>query len=376
MTRLNNDFIVQALLHDHSASIGRQKVAREPSLPRRLPPTSYINAVAQDHAKQARRAYVLQQSLASALDTPLDAQPAPAQPLDEARDLPTSSSSNKAQAIADKQLAYGKRHKTGYDSHDVLRCIEKRDAIGLMEIRNHNFQLLLQPVGGVTPLVFCMRQGKNHSDMAILLCGALSRRVNDITDDELSESRPELKAMLRSIRANLRIAITHGLATSDTSLLSSFLQTIIMSEGEKWIQSSSHNVALALRQGPQGRPVHTAQSLVNKWVGRELKQQEIASVSDYLANATGDLVMLGCWSWLTDKVLNGDPIPLYYFARDDRILKTLEERIDSLKKNNSYGRLSKQLQQQIAVTIETLSNRKVGGKERVHELQRQLDAEG
>ncbi|KAK4054538.1 hypothetical protein OIV83_001032 [Microbotryomycetes sp. JL201] len=371
MTRLNNEHMVQELLSHGSSLKGRPKLAHEPALAKRLPPSNYIAALANDHAKQARRAFVLEQSLASAVETPIDAHPA-AQPLSaESRDPP------KAQQVADRRLSYAlnnKRHRTGYDSHDVLRCIEKRDAVGLMEIRNANFALLLQPVGGVTPLVFCMRQGKTHSDMAILLCGALSRRVNDITDDELSESRPELKAMLRSIRANLRIAITHGLATSDTSLLSSFLQTIIMSEGDRWIQSASHTVALALRRGPQGRPVHTATSLVNKWVGRELKQQEIASVSEYLANAAGDLVLLGCWSVVTDKVLNGEPIPLYYFARDDRILKALEERIDGLKKNNTYIRLSKQLREQIASSVRVLSDRKIGGKERVHQLQNELDA--
>ncbi|KAK4056655.1 hypothetical protein OIO90_002207 [Microbotryomycetes sp. JL221] len=351
----------------------------ESVLARRLPPSSYIDNLAQHEAKQSRRQYLLQQSLTAAVETPLDANPAaPPQAEDNddgARDLSTSHSTNKAQQLADKQLNYGtgRHNKAGYDSHDVLRCIEKRDAIGLMEIRNHSFGLLLQPIGGVTPLVYAMRQGKSHSEMAILLCGALSRRVNDITDDELSQSRPELKAMLRSIRANLRIAITHGLATQDTSLLSSFLQTIIMSEGDRWIQSASHTVALALRQGSQGRPVTTSESLVNKWVGRELKQQEIAGVGEYLANATGDLVLLGCWSVVTDKVLHGEQIPLYYFSRDDRILKALEERIDAVKKDGSYPRLSKQLQQQIAACLNVLSDRKIGGKERVHRLKQALD---
>ena len=94
-----------------------------------------------------------------------------------------------------------------------------------------------------------------------------------------------------------------------------------MSSGDKWVISASHTVALALRAGPSGKPVATAERLVDKWVGRELKQKEIASVGEYLANLTGDLVMLGCWSVATDKVLHGEAIPLYYVARDDRVLK-------------------------------------------------------
>ena len=50
---------------------------------------------------------------------------------------------------------------------------------------------------------------------------------------------------------------------------------------------------------------------------------QIASVSEYVANATGDLVLLGLWHVATDAV-KGDAIPFYYFARDNRITKSVE----------------------------------------------------
>lgn len=64
-----------------------------------------------------------------------------------------------------------------------------------------------------------------------------------------------------------------------TDLIASLFNLIVMIEGDKWILESSHLIALALRSGPSGRPVHSAISLVEKWVGREIKKaSQIASV--------------------------------------------------------------------------------------------------
>lgn len=91
-----------------------------------------------------------------------------------------------------------------------------------------------------------------------------------------------------------------------------------MSEGDKWLISSTHKISLALRTGPSGKPVSSAEILVDKWVSRELKKSQIAAVSEYTANAVGDLILLGLWSVVTDTVV-GDPLPLYFFARDNRM---------------------------------------------------------
>lgn len=99
---------------------------------------------------------------------------------------------------------------------------------------------------------------------------------------------------------------------------------MILVEGDKWIHESSHLVALALRSGPAGRPVHTATSIVEKWIGREIKKaSQIASVQEYVANAVCDLVSLGLWSVIGDRDVAAaeDSIPPWLFARDDRILR-------------------------------------------------------
>jgi hypothetical protein len=156
--------------------------------------------------------------------------------------------------------------------------------------------------------------------VAVFLIGAISRRVNDITDEDLDTMDPNLKALLRSIRSSLQIAISQGLVLQDTVLLASYLQTIVMSEGDKWIRKASHQEALALRAGPSGKPVEAAEKMLAKWMSRELKKSQIAAVQEYISNATGDLVLMGLWSVVTDAV-KGEELPVYYFARDDRISK-------------------------------------------------------
>lgn len=223
----------------------------------------------------------------------------------------------------------------------MLRALEKKDVMLLMEIRNQQFELLVGVVGGSTPLVHAMRLGKSRlsslsfsdlsvakqllrtkdRDIAILLTGAISRRVNDLTDSDLSTSTLSTKFLLKSIRANLKLAISYGLQTSQTDLLASYLQVIIMSEGDKFIKESAWKVGLALRGvGGGGRGVREAEEVMGKWVSRELKKGEIAAVGEYLANAVGDLVLMGMWNLATDSV-KGESIPTYFFARDDRITK-------------------------------------------------------
>jgi hypothetical protein len=44
-----------------------------------------------------------------------------------------------------------------------------------------------------------------------------------------------------------------------------------------------------------------------------------------VANATADLIMMGVMSVLTDH-FDADPIPTWYFARDDRVQKAFFDR--------------------------------------------------
>jgi hypothetical protein len=155
-------------------------------------------------------------------------------------------------------------------------------------------------------------------DMTILLIGAISRRVNDISDSELKSMDSQTRALLRSIRTNLKLAISYSLSSSQTDTIASFLQVIVMSEGDKWILESTQSVSLALRGG---RGVELAEEVVMKWVSRELKEGEVASVGEYLANCVGDLVLMGLWSLVLDLGVEGETLETWLFARDDRMTK-------------------------------------------------------
>lgn len=116
------------------------------------------------------------------------------------------------------------------------------------------------------------------------LTGALSRFVNQLPDDAKLMT-PQLQSTIRAVRANLKLAINESLTTNQTELVSSYLQIIIMSEGEKWIREQTQNVALALRMpAKEGRPVHTARDAVKTFATRELrtldKGNAVASVEE------------------------------------------------------------------------------------------------
>ena len=133
------------------------------------------------------------------------------------------------------------------------------------------------------PLLLPPGIGKSHREIAILLTGALSRFVNQLPDDS-SILAPATLSLIRAVRANLKLAINESLTTNQTELVSSYLQIIIMSEGEKWIASQTQNVALAIRAGKEAKPVATARAAVTSFATRELRSLEkgaaVASVEE------------------------------------------------------------------------------------------------
>lgn len=59
------------------------------------------------------------------------------------------------------------------------------------------------------------------------------------------------------------------------------MQTLIMSEGDKWVFSQASTVARALNAGSEGRPVQVAGEAVRKFATKELgKADLIASFED------------------------------------------------------------------------------------------------
>lgn len=85
-----------------------------------------------------------------------------------------------------------------------------------------------------------------------------------------------------TLGANLKLAIDHGLYSSRPELIASFLQTLIMSEGDRWIFKTVDGLSLALRSIPsEGQPVKTAEEAVRAFTTRELgKAATIAALED------------------------------------------------------------------------------------------------
>ncbi|KAI0284950.1 hypothetical protein BGY98DRAFT_1146873 [Russula aff. rugulosa BPL654] len=226
----------------------------------------------------------------------------------------------------------------------VLRAVENKDITYLMEVRDHAFHALVRSSGGVTPLIHAMRIGRSHHDVAITLLGAFSRYINHL--EEADFVKQETRPLLVSLRSSLKVAIDYGLQSSQSDLLASFLQTLVMSEGDIWIQE----------QGPSARPVEVARTSVKRVATHALgKAPLIADLEDYISNATLDLLMMAAWN-LALASFPGEPIPPYYFARDDRVYKTFTERLDRHREDVSR-RLNKRLKSQFSTLRTTLEGR-------------------
>ena len=79
----------------------------------------------------------------------------------------------------------------------------------------------------------------------------------------------------------MKLAIDCGLQRSQSELIASFMQTLVMSEGDKWVLSESQEISLSLRAGTDGRPVQTAEAAVRKFTTRQLRKADlIAALED------------------------------------------------------------------------------------------------
>ncbi|PCH41181.1 hypothetical protein WOLCODRAFT_89081 [Wolfiporia cocos MD-104 SS10] len=178
--------------------------------------------------------------------------------------------------------------------------------------------------------------------------------------------------LLKALRVNLRLAIDFGLQTSQSDLIASFLQTLIMSEGDKWVWAQVGNVAAALRAGTDGKPVQTANDAVRGFATKELgKAKLIAAFEDYVANATADLLMMGAWSCALE-LIESEPIPTWYFARDDRVYKAFVERLDK-HKGEIERRLGRRLRWQFRVLRAVMEGRSTTLNSKVQVLAEEFD---
>ncbi|KAE9410384.1 hypothetical protein BT96DRAFT_1011935 [Gymnopus androsaceus JB14] len=347
----------------------RKRVDSDPILPDRLPNTSFIQREAEIAAPKA----ILRQ-LRRSPSPPLSADSSQEDGhsrRDSSASEPMSPSTSPSQ-IKQQQMDLQKINAAWKEpqAFEVLRAVERKDVIYLMEVRDRAFHLLLRKSGDVTPLLHAMRIGQTHRDVAIILLGAFSRYINHLDDSEIQ--KPRTRTLLKALRANLKLAIDVGLAKSQSDLTASFMQTLIMSEGDKWIQSQITNIVLALRAGTAGQPVKTANESIKRFATRELGRAElIASLEDYVANATADLLMMAAWTMALESI-EGEPIPISYFARDDRVYKAFVER---LEKNEKFIRqtLSRRLKWQFRILKAALEGRSTTYRRKVEVLAEELD---
>jgi len=352
----------------------------DPILLSRLPPVSVLYAQATTVAKRARSQAILGASLELAVDTALPPpEPEPEPIKDDVTGSPTRPGRQSSTSFRTSGPRSTKSQPVKRDIQfwELLRAIERKDFTTIFAVRDHNFPMLLRKEGGVTPLIHSMRLGKSHGDITILLTGALSRWVNSLPSDTPPDKATQ--ATLRGLQSNLKLAVNYSLASSQTELLSSYLQVIVMSEGDKWIRETSQAVGLALRSGPSAKPVATALQAIRSFATAELRNlsriDAIASLDDFIGNATNDLICMGLWGVITD-TLPGEALPLYAFARDDRIFKMFADRIHQVANTTAYRRLSKQLRLQVATVIAILETRAIGHREKAARLGEKLDQPG
>ncbi|KAF7355222.1 hypothetical protein MSAN_01438000 [Mycena sanguinolenta] len=384
---MNNAFLVHYLASNlendglrPDRPIPRRRVSSDPCLPERLPTTGFLQREADLDAPKA----ILRQLRRSPtpptspeLET-VESPTAEELPTHERRpslsSLASSTSSIKSFGSSLIQRRQDKSQSSWKEPQpfEVLRAVERKDIMYLMEVRDRAFHLLVRMSGGITPLLHAMRLGQSHREVAIVLLGAFSRWVNNVQDEELQN--PRIKTILKALRTNLKLAIDYGLTkTQGSDLTASFLQTsLIMSQGDTWVLGQANNIGLALRAGTEGHPVKTADAAVRKFATRELgKADLIASLADYIANATADLLMMGAWSNVCE-VLELSQMPTYYFARDDRVYKAFVERLDE-HKTAIQNKLSKRLKWQLRVLRTALEGRTTTYRSKVELLAGELD---
>ncbi|TBU32153.1 hypothetical protein BD309DRAFT_967457 [Dichomitus squalens] len=357
----------------------RERCRSDPCLPSRLPGDAFIQREADGLAPKAVKAEL--ERIRKSLETPTSQHgDSKLSPTASVHNSPESSPKARRRSLLDmlpsafnaaKTLREAAKKSEGPwrqpEPYEIMRAIERRDIMFLMEVRDRSFESLVKKSGDATPLIHAMRI--EHTDMAIVLLGAFSRYINHLQDEDLQ--KPETKNMLKMLRTNLKIAIDFGLQKSQKDLMASFLQTLIMSEGDTWITLQAGDVAACLRMGTEGKPVHNAEAAVRSFATKNLgKADLIASLEDYVANATADLVMIAAWSSAL-QVINGEAIPTYYFARDDRVYRALVERLDRHK--DELPKLGRRLRWQLRALRTHLEGRSRAYRAKVESLAKELD---
>ncbi|KAG9128164.1 hypothetical protein FRC07_003993 [Ceratobasidium sp. 392] len=117
--------------------------------------------------------------------------------------------------------------------------------------------------------------------MAILILGMFSRWINYLDEEDFARKKAMIN--LNAIRINLRFAIGRGLQHNQPDLISSYLQTIVMSHGESWLRTAIADVSRALGLGNEGKPAETAIMSINAGSPRNFFTKELSKAESILA---------------------------------------------------------------------------------------------
>jgi transcription termination factor NusB len=90
-----------------------------------------------------------------------------------------------------------------------------------------------------------------------------------------------------------------------------------------------------------------------------------------VANATTDLLLLGAWAIALESI-EGESIPVYYFARDDRVFKAFVDRVNTHQATIRRA-LSRRLKWQFRVLQNVLEGRNTTYRRKVEILTEELD---
>ncbi|KAF8209138.1 hypothetical protein K438DRAFT_1811826 [Mycena galopus ATCC 62051] len=264
------------------------------------------------------------------------------------------------------------------EAHQVFRAIEDQDLSMLANVAEYDFALLLRPLSSGTnrtPLNHAIDCGPTHRGVALLLLGMFSRYVNHLSDTDFDQ--PAARETLRLLRVNFALAMNRGVMASDDSLAASFLQVYIMSKGQQWLADTVAQIAIALRGTTPGEPVAIAGGAVRKYAGKTLKKDEIiATLEDYIGNATADLLMMAAWDSVHNSAPSEDvpPIPLHYFARDERVFNAFSERLDKHKELIHHSKfVGRRLRAQLLVLREGLDGRATTYRSKIMAVDRELN---
>ncbi|CAK9786642.1 uncharacterized protein COLE_02484 [Cutaneotrichosporon oleaginosum] len=256
------------------------------------------------------------------------------------------------------------------EAYELYQAIDKKDLDFIARVRDHAFNMLLQKNASEFPVVYAARIGPSHRDVLILIVGAFSRFVNQLDEEDFQKK--EVQNTLKMLRANLKLAIDNALLPQNQPhLLSSYLQVLIMSEGDSWIHKTAHDLGLLMRD-PDGRPVAEAEALVRRFATRELRSVPggVADVEEYVWNATLDLVIMAAWG-VAAKQIDAEDLPTYTFARD---LRTLNELAQAMEANaGEMARVNRRVRFILDTVMRIAPNTLLGMRARVGEIRTAVD---